>query len=706
MKISAENLKNLNYKQWAVDHGEKVVLGLIGLFMIIALVGTRWVPYQRKPQEMINNVTQSEENVSRGTWPEEEKQEYASVADVHKDVKKMLKPINPSLYELKDFFAPLFPTKEPLREPKWQAAVDTIADAGHVIIGVRPKDVYNLSEGLNGLVLNRDGRVDDVDEDDDLPDQFRAPSGRDQSFGDPGDRSLATLNSVLAAGRPKSPNAKRGRMVDDDMGTGHQDRANRIHSVDGKGRRYVAVRAVFPLNRQAREIEKALNLKKGGRINPIDLVHFVDFEIQRQTAVEGAKQWSDWKTLDIQVAFDVLSESLNFDLDEVDTAIIDQIITMPLPGRVVGIWGDHATHPLVKDYQLSDEEKDEEARINEKYREYIKKMKALRPEPVKQGGFGGHQYQMRRWRQRVNRNPNERKKLFYELGQEMDPRRQNRTRIDDIQSRVLAIGRLLLFRYIDFDVEPENAYRYRVRFELSNPNYQRVIADALYPEVVEGQTRLTPWSEPTAAVVVAPDAQYFVDRIDKASGRMETAAMLKVFQWYADVGTTIHEVLRTNYGQFIGGKTKTKLLNPAHETFDTEEVVFATPDVLVDMSESPRLKRDEHADLKLGPMIRGHIGLSEQILTVNPFGELVVHDPVTSNAAENQSETWLEQERRNWIYLNERSNEDDALAREYRGDTGKSKRLGRRKRKGNPIRKGRDRGRERARKNQINLPNT
>ena len=695
MKISAENLKSLNYKQWAVDHGEKVVLGLIGLFMIIALVGTRWVPYQRKPQEMINNVTQSEENVSRGTWPEAEKQEYASVADIHKDVKKMLKPISPSLYEFKDFFSPLFPTKEPLREPKWQAAVDMIADAGHVIIGVRPKDVYNLSEDPNGLAVSRDGNVDDVDEDDDLPDQFKSPrSGRDRSFGNSGD-DLSSLNSIMAKGRTRRRSTKKGGRLRDtsaqDFGTGPQDGANRSHSVDGKGRRYVAVRAVFPLNRQAREIERALNLKKGNRINAIDLVYFVDFEMQRQTAQDGANQWSDWKTLDIQVAFDVLSESLNFDLDEVDTAIIDQTITMPLPGRVVGIWGDHATHPLVKDYQLSDEEKEEEARINEKYREYIKKMQALRPEPVQQGGFGGHQYQMRRWRQRVNRNQSASKMLFNELGQEMDPQRQNGTRIDDIKSRVLAIGRLLLFRYIDFDVQPENAYRYRVRFKLTNPNYQRVIADALYPEVVEGRTRLTPWSEPTAAVLVAPDAQYFVARIDKARGRMEMAAMLKVFQWYADVGTTIHEVLRTNYGQFIGGKTKTKLLNPAHETFDKEEVEFATPDVLVDMSESPRLKRAEHADLKLGPMIRGHIGLSEQILTVNPFGELVVHDPVTSKTAENRSEILLEQERRKWNYLNERSNANDELAREYQGDAGMTKRS--RRRKGNPIRKGRNRDR-------------
>jgi hypothetical protein len=52
----------------------------------------------------------------------------------------------------------------------------------------------------------------------------------------------------------------------------------------------------------------------------------------------------------------------------------------------------------------------------------------------------------------------------------------------------------------------------------------------------------------------------------------------------------------------------------------------------------------------------------------------------------------LEYERRRYLDLLERSNEDDALAREYRGDTGKSKRSGRRKRKGNPIRKGRDRG--------------
>ena len=42
------------------------------------------------------------------------------------------------------------------------------------------------------------------------------------------------------------------------------------------------------------------------------------------------------------------------------------------------------------------------------------------------------------------------------------------------------MGRLLLFRYFDFSIEPGNAYRYRVKLKMRNPNYLRG-----YDEVVD-----------------------------------------------------------------------------------------------------------------------------------------------------------------------------------------------------------------------------
>ena len=45
MKNLAAKLKGLNYKQAFIDHGEKVILSVIGLFVLICLAGTSWSRY-------------------------------------------------------------------------------------------------------------------------------------------------------------------------------------------------------------------------------------------------------------------------------------------------------------------------------------------------------------------------------------------------------------------------------------------------------------------------------------------------------------------------------------------------------------------------------------------------------------------------------------------------------------------------------------
>jgi hypothetical protein len=57
----------------------------------------------------------------------------------------------------------------------------------------------------------------------------------------------------------------------------------------------------------------------------------------------------------------------------------------------------------------------------------------------------------------------------------------------------------LLFRFVDFDVEPGRYYRYRVRLEIRNPFYKQVTTD---PFVALDGTRKTPWSQPSTALLI------------------------------------------------------------------------------------------------------------------------------------------------------------------------------------------------------------
>ena len=57
----------------------------------------------------------------------------------------------------------------------------------------------------------------------------------------------------------------------------------------------------------------------------------------------------------------------------------------------------------------------------------------------------------------------------------------------------------LLFRYLDFDIEPGTYYRYRVRLKIANPLYD---SQTTNPFLSAGETRATPWSRPSPSVFV------------------------------------------------------------------------------------------------------------------------------------------------------------------------------------------------------------
>jgi hypothetical protein len=64
--------------------------------------------------------------------------------------------------------------------------------------------------------------------------------------------------------------------------------------------------------------------------------------------------------------------------------------------------------------------------------------------------------------------------------------------------------RLSLFRYFDFDVKPNRAYRYRVKLVSRNPGF----GDKTLPrEIANGEFRESPWSDPSPPVVVRTDAK-------------------------------------------------------------------------------------------------------------------------------------------------------------------------------------------------------
>jgi hypothetical protein len=219
------------------------------------------------------------------------------------------------------------------------------------------------------------------------------------------------------------------------------------------------------------------------------------------------------------------------------------------------------------------------------------------------------------------------------------------------------VPRYLLFRYLDFDVEPGEAYRYRVRLKIYNPNFGRAPEEVEKPSIVEGEMRETEWSQPSPPAVIDTDVHFFLTQVFKKATRAKNEVEWNIFQWAQKEGTYLHEKLKVTLGQFIGGKAETMVLNPAAPSFKKQkDREFRAPDLLVDSYASPGtgLVPAEHPDLNFNVKASAKtasLNVPDQAVVVNRFGELVPFDTVSTKPSESTIEAKVNRERKAFEHL-------------------------------------------------------
>jgi len=180
-----------------------------------------------------------------------------------------------------------------------------------------------------------------------------------------------------------------------------------------------------------------------------------------------------------------------------------------------------------------------------------------------------------------------------------------------------------LFRYFDFDVEPGECYRYRVKLIVDNPNFEESFVSQ--PTVADGKFRETPWSAPTPPVVVERDVEYGLVKIKTDKGRID-GAELEVIQFDPNLGSYIMSNFPVYFGAYVGKeKQKTMHLDFLTPTFKEEPVTFTSKDVLLDSTATPAKFSDAaEADLKLDK--KGSAKLLDMAVAFDRFGEIVELD--------------------------------------------------------------------------------
>ena len=673
--MAKPNINNIKEqaKNLVVNHFEKGIFAVAGLLAIASLLGTRWAPYNHHPQEITTAVNDGRSTISAKTWPKEEQQQFVVeekdtvewlVANIRRQV-----DVSPYEFDL-PFHVPLGSGTKPVEEPDFLPVQYALADAGRFLMGVVPEEPLLDEETEGDPELMADTETED--DQSDIPEEFRvrpnaaATSGGDEySFGDEmedeeemetyGDDSYGSYGDYGEEGYGS-------------MGGGAM-----ASNMEGQGLRYVAFRGVIPLRAQIRKFMKALGIRSFAQASA--MYEIIDFELERKKMQPGDEPWAgEWEAVDIEVAIDVLNDALTFDPEVVPTAITDPVVTMPLPGRLYGIWQSKATHPELENFTLSQDEIQKEFAFNQMMvQEFLKQEDSRPEEPVSRGGFSGVAGSARGMQSvafgtdlgdygegdygeeddygsgddgdyggggygemglgqssMVTTQMSAEAKAFLDRIKNQEftgDKERDEALMEYIKERITAVGDLLLFRYFDFDVEPGATYKYRVRLVVKNPNYGLPVAQAGGRQsIVEGQTRKSDWSNETEPTTVPYDVDYFVGKIDRRIGQLPSAHMA-LFQWNPDLGTTVFDSrLVVTYGEEVGGPTDTLVLDPAKNRFEIDPYKFHTGDVLVDGLVPVKVNRKEHPDLELPASAKGVLPISSQVLISKGNNELAVID--------------------------------------------------------------------------------
>lgn len=668
MKLSLERLKNTDWKQFGVNHGEKIALGGVGLLVVLILfMGTRWQTYNEKePKDLTEGVAEQSKILDAATWPEEEQKKYTDSYDVNEVYSNTYSVVQADPFQYPPGHSMIFALhrrQEPIDEPTWYPVEELIATPGRFILQLPPEGETPLMDGALALADEPGKSEEGTSRQDALLKQFEVNNAQNPGAGGAGFEGGVPMapgdgGEFLPPGMEGEMGvAGEGMMPSDETGA----------DINARGVRYVAVRGLYPLRKQVQAIVNARH--DVAAINPRRYVNIMNFEIQRQTAKPGPNPWSDkdsdWETLDKNIALDLLAEASNYAENVVDYSHLHYVITSPLPARLVGKWHPYFIgHDKDKIKTYTDRQLELRRMLNEELVRLEKEAKEQEEEGI--GGFALAQRDMQGIQNEVAGNTSQRRQLFNNLERSMNPNGEEGFQMPsaDLESMLSSTSQMpeyILFRYMDFDVEPGKAYRYRVKLKLTNPNYGELADNLVAENVGAGEFRFTPWSQASDPSVVTDDSKYFVVESFPGSSRKEPFAKIDLYQWLNEIGTTANKIVSVQAGQIIGQpkpnvdeenmmdadpELLVDVLRP-YKSFKAEPVDLATRDAVVDLVAPPGGRRsDFHADIG----IREWTPIS-QVLVVNEFGELENRNPIAQLETRAMAKKFLDAEYAPWEYL-------------------------------------------------------
>src|SRR5580658_9174879 len=116
------NLKNIDYKQLGIDHGEKVVIALIALMIGSVLYGSNWKATDSSPTAMKERAEKTTKDIDERPWDEQREKRLAGLGqgnELAAKVTMLLSPISINGFSIEPFDPPLHPDKTLISTPRW-----------------------------------------------------------------------------------------------------------------------------------------------------------------------------------------------------------------------------------------------------------------------------------------------------------------------------------------------------------------------------------------------------------------------------------------------------------------------------------------------------------------------------------------------------------------------------------------------------------
>lgn len=190
----------------------------------------------------------------------------------------------------------------------------------------------------------------------------------------------------------------------------------------------------------------------------------------------------------------------------------------------------------------------------------------------------------------------------------------------------------IMVRTLDFTVEPDKAYRYRLRIVVKNPNLKW---ETIAPGVDATTEELPgPWSEATEPVRVPADVTSYAMR-PAPGGRRDDAVEFQVASWDPGTGVTVVKSFTYAPGQIIGEVSSAPIPKDGGEGRTTKNIDFVSRQLIIDTEGGKRSLTAVGANSSLdSPALA---------LALRPDGTLILHDQsrdATDSEAKELRETY------------------------------------------------------------------